>query len=134
MNGNLGSSAVTVQTGGILGGTGTVGSTVVQAGGRVAPGTLIGTLVVNGDFTQATGSFYDVELDSLGQSDLIDVSDRATLESGTTLTVTKLDAPRLALGMRYTVLTADGGVTGSIRRVRAPRPLHSAVVLRPSQD
>jgi outer membrane autotransporter protein len=135
VNGNLGSSAVTVQTGGILGGTGTVGSTVVQAGGRVAPGTSIGTLIVNGDFTQATGSFYDVELNSLGQSDLIDVSGRATIESGTTITVTKLDAPRLPLGMRYTVLTADGGVTGTYGSVTGAAARVSAFIgLTPSYD
>ena len=135
VDGNLGSSAVTVRTGGILGGSGTVGSTVVESGGRVAPGASIGTLVVNGDFTQATGSFYDVELDSLGQSDLIDISGRASIESGATLTVTKLDAPRLALGTRYTVLTADGGVTGTYSAVTGAATRVSAFIgVTPSYD
>ena len=40
----------------------------------------------------------------------------------------------ICLNLRMSFSAADGGVTGSIRRVRAPRPLHSAVVLRPSQD
>jgi hypothetical protein len=31
-------------------------------------------------------------------------------------------------------LTVASATTGSVRRVRAPQPLHSAIVLRPSQD
>jgi outer membrane autotransporter protein len=113
VDGGLGGSPVTVRTGGTLGGIGQVGTTVIEATGRVAPGQSIGTLNVAGNFTQATGSFYDVELNSAGQSDLILVSGTATIEPNTTMTVTKLDAAPYVLGTRYTVLTAAGGRTGT---------------------
>lgn len=113
VDGGLAGSAVTVRNSGILGGVGTVGSTVIESGGRIRPGQSIGTINVAGDFTQSTGSFYDVELNSTGQSDRILVSGTATIQPGTTITVTKLDAAPYVLGTRYTVLTATGGRTGT---------------------
>jgi outer membrane autotransporter protein len=117
VDGELAASAVTVRTGGFLGGNGTVGNTVIAAGGRLRPGASIGTLNVAGNFTQAAGSFYDVELNSTGQSDLLLATGTATIEAGTTLTVTKLDAAPYVLGTRYTVLTAAGGRTGTYASV-----------------
>ncbi|PZU49384.1 MAG: hypothetical protein DI568_05910 [Sphingomonas sp.] len=117
VSGFVGGGSFSVASGGILGGTGTVGSTVVQSGGRVAPGASIGTLTVSGNFTQSTGSFYDVELNSLGVSDLLDISGTATIEPGATLTVTKLDTAQTLLGTSYLVLTADGGRTGTYSNI-----------------
>lgn len=117
VDGGLAGSAVSVRTGGRLGGNGTVGNTIVETGGRIQPGASIGTLNIAGDFTQAAGSFYDVELNSTGESDLILVSGAATIEPGATLTVTKLDAAPYVLGTRYTVLTAAGGRTGTYAAV-----------------
>ncbi|TPE62851.1 autotransporter outer membrane beta-barrel domain-containing protein [Sandaracinobacter neustonicus] len=135
VDGSLGASDVTVGAGAVLGGTGTVGNTVILSGGRIAPGGSIGTLNVAGNFTQSTGSFYDVELNSLGQSDLIRISGTATIEAGTVLNVTKLDTPRLALGTRYTVLTADGGRTGTYGSVTGAAARVSAFIgLVPSYD
>ncbi len=117
VNGSLAASAVTVQATGILGGIGQVGAATVLSGGRIAPGEAIGTLTVNGNFIQSTGSAYDVELNSTGQSDLVQVTGTATIEPGTTLTVTKLDSARYVLGTRYTVLNAVGGRTGTYTSV-----------------
>ncbi len=50
---------------------------------------------------------------STGTSDRLAVTGTATIATGTTLRVTKTDAPRYVLGTRYTVLTTTGGRTGS---------------------
>ncbi|MFC3441282.1 autotransporter domain-containing protein [Sphingobium rhizovicinum] len=112
VNGGIANSVVTVGNGATLGGYGTVGGIAAQSGSVVAPGGSIGTLSVNGDYQQAAGSTYAVELTSAGDTDLIDISGAATLDSGSRLVVTKTDAARYVLGKRYTVLTADGGVAG----------------------
>jgi outer membrane autotransporter protein len=119
VNGSLAASVVMVDASGILGGGGQVGATTVLAGGRVAPGNSIGTLTVNGDFVQSPGSAYDVELLSTGESDLLDVTGTATIGTGTTLNVSKLDSARYVLGTRYTVLHAagEGGRTGTYTSV-----------------
>lgn len=63
VNGSLhGSSAVTVQDGGTLGGTGTIGgSTSIEAGGTLATGASVGTLTFNSDLTLASGAVWDWE-------------------------------------------------------------------------
>jgi autotransporter-associated beta strand protein len=53
VNGSISTSAVTVQSGGTLGGTGTVGSVTVQSGGYISPGNSPGILTVNGNYSQA---------------------------------------------------------------------------------
>ena len=112
VNGSLSGSIVTVSGGGILGGNGTVGGIVAEAGGIVGPGNSIGTLNVAGDVAQASGSTYQVELTSTGQSDLIHATGMATIASGAVLDVIKTDAAPYVIGTQYTVLEADGGVSG----------------------
>ncbi|WP_281406353.1 autotransporter outer membrane beta-barrel domain-containing protein, partial [Mesorhizobium sp. B1-1-5] len=76
-----------------------------------APGNSIGTLTVDGDYTQLAGSTYEAEIDPDGSSDLIDVTGAAGIEGGT---VFALKAPGgYDTGTRYTILTAAGGVTGT---------------------
>ena len=98
---------------GTLSGTGTIGSLVAASGTVVAPGPVVGTLTVTGNASFLSGSRYNVDVTSTGTSDRI-VSATANIASGTTLNVTKTDAPRLVLGTRYTVLsTGPSGRTGS---------------------
>ncbi|QPC42202.1 autotransporter domain-containing protein [Kaustia mangrovi] len=118
VNGTLGGT-VNVNDGAKLEGLGTVGTTTVHSGATVAPGnstdpgkTRIGTLSVQGHFTQKAGSVYQAEVLSTGPSDRIDVTGTATIADGTVLKLTKIDEPRYELEHRYTVLTAAGGVTG----------------------
>ncbi|WP_426880368.1 autotransporter-associated beta strand repeat-containing protein, partial [Serratia bockelmannii] len=70
INGSV-TSAVSVQSGGIVGGSGTVGSLTARRGGTVAPGNSIGTLNVAGNVSFETGSRYAVEVGPNGQSDRI---------------------------------------------------------------
>lgn len=112
VNGSLAGSNVTV-IGGVLGGTGSVGALGINPGGTVAPGhASIGTLTA-GDFGQAPGSIYQVELASNGTGDRINVTGVAELIGGSTLQVVKADGGPYVLGTRYTVLTANGGIAGT---------------------
>ena len=113
VEGSLANSAVTVASGATLGGNGVVGGVVAQAGAIVAPGDSIGALSVSGNYSQAAGSIYQVELDAAGHADRINVSGAASLASGAVLDVIKTDAAPYVFGTRYTVLSAAGGVTGT---------------------
>ncbi len=103
-------SAVTVQSGGTLGGNGTVASAIVASGGTIAPGASIGTLTIAGNFVQQAGSTYAAEIDATGLSDRIIVGGTATLQPGAQLAISGTAG---AIGTRYTLLTAAGGVTGT---------------------
>jgi outer membrane autotransporter protein len=113
VNGSIANSIVTVQNGATLGGNGTVKGVIAQSGAIVAPGNSIGTLNVAGNYSQAAGSTYQVELTSTGQNDKINATGTATIENGAMLAVTKTDAADYVQGTRYTVLTAAGGVNGA---------------------
>jgi outer membrane autotransporter protein len=134
VDGVLDDSAVTVRTGGLLGGNGSVGATLIQTGGRLGPGASIGTLNVVGNFNQATGSFYDVELNATGASDLLQATGTATIEPGATITVTKLDAAPHVLGTRYTVLTAAGGRSGTYAGLTGQTQVSAFVGIVPAYD
>jgi outer membrane autotransporter protein len=112
VDGSLANATVTVESGGILGGIGTVGAIMAQSGGTVAPGNSIGTLNVAGNYTPAAGSVYAVELSGSGQADLVSATGVATIANGALLQALKYDAVPLAVGTRYTVVTAIGGVGG----------------------
>ncbi|WP_185878796.1 autotransporter domain-containing protein [Variovorax sp. MHTC-1] len=111
VNGVLGGSA-NVLAAGRLQGSGTVGNLTVA--GTVAPGNSIGTLTVNGNYSQAAGSTYQVEVGPASTvSDLIHATGSASVASGATLQVVRTSSAGYSLDNRYTVLTADGGVTGT---------------------
>ncbi|WP_242107251.1 autotransporter domain-containing protein [Luteimonas aquatica] len=108
IQGTISGGLTTVAAGGRLGGTGTLGDTVVA--GTIAPGNSIGTLAVNGSYLQQTGSFYDAELGADGAADLLQVSGAASLQGGT---VRAIRTPgQYRLGGSYTILSAAGGVDG----------------------
>jgi fibronectin-binding autotransporter adhesin len=109
VNGSLGSSLVNVEAGGTLSGTGAVKGINVARGGIIAPGNSIGTLNAAGNVTFGPGSFYDVEINGAGQSDRIAATGIATLNGGTVRLFA--DQGRYSLSP-YTILTANGGVTG----------------------
>lgn len=111
VNGALGGT-VNVLAPARLQGSGSVGSTTVA--GTVAPGNSIGTLSVNGNFTQLSGSTYQVEVDPASTaSDLLRASGSASIASGAQLQVVRTGSGSFGPGTRYTVLRADGGVVGT---------------------
>lgn len=83
-----------------LQGTGTLAQT--QVAGTVAPGVGgIGTLHVEGAYTQLPGSLFEVDLAAQGKSDLIDIRGHADLQGG------QVKAYGAALGERYRILNAQ---------------------------
>ncbi|EMH4161069.1 autotransporter outer membrane beta-barrel domain-containing protein [Pluralibacter gergoviae] len=118
INGRV-TSDVSVQNGGVLGGSGRIGSLTANRGGTVAPGNSIGTLSVDRDVTFAPGSRYAVEVGPNGQSDRIDSRGAAQINGGD-VTVSLENSPNLLsqqevrslLGQRYSILTAQNGVSG----------------------
>ncbi|POX22594.1 autotransporter outer membrane beta-barrel domain-containing protein [Serratia marcescens] len=123
VNGSV-TSAVSVQSGGIVGGSGTVGSLTARRGGTVAPGNSIGTLNVAGNVSFEPGSRYAVEVGPNGQSDRIQSSGSATIGGGE-VAVTLENSPNLLtqsevrslLGQQYTILSAQQGVSGQFDTV-----------------
>ncbi len=123
INGSV-TSDVSVQSGGIVGGSGTVGSLTARRGGTVAPGNSIGTLNVTGNVSFEPGSRYAVEVGPNGQSDRIQSSGAATIGGGE-VTVSLENSPNLLtqsevrslLGQQYNILSAQQGVSGQFDAV-----------------
>ncbi|MDP2124913.1 MAG: autotransporter domain-containing protein [Parvibaculum sp.] len=105
-----------------LGGTGTVGQTALGNGATIAPGNSIGALNVAGDIDFAAGATYEVEVDDGGNTagvnnDWIHATGAATIDGAAMVTVLPEngtdDGSTYVPGTIYTILTADGGVTGT---------------------
>ncbi|WP_066793338.1 autotransporter outer membrane beta-barrel domain-containing protein [Sphingomonas soli] len=108
--------------GGLISGSGRINAPFVTSVlGQFAPGTMgtTGTLTIGGNLILSSGSTYFVDLSSTA-SDVIAV--RATTFNGTTptngqaslggnLAITYTNA--LRAGQSYTILTAEGGITGT---------------------
>ncbi|NGH11715.1 autotransporter outer membrane beta-barrel domain-containing protein [Serratia marcescens] len=123
INGSV-TSAVSVQNGGIVGGSGTVGSLTARRGGTVAPGNSIGTLNVAGNVSFEPGSRYAVEVGPNGQSDRIQSSGVATIGGGEVAVTLENSSNLLTqsevrslLGQQYNILTAQQGVSGQFDAV-----------------
>lgn len=111
-----GGSAVTVNSGGTLGGTGTVGGSVsVQSGGTLAPGTSPGCLST-GAVTLTSGTTFSVEINGNGtgcspaQFDQLNVTGNVTL-GGATLALSGSYTPMAS--DTFTIVTATGTVSGT---------------------
>lgn len=107
---------------GTLGGNGTFNGAVANLN-IVAPGNSIGTLTVNGSFTQAASGSYRVETDASGAADRINVTGApgtATINGGTVAIVgaTGVYQPSTT----YTIINATGGVTGRFTGVTSAFP------------
>ncbi|HEJ9068266.1 TPA: autotransporter outer membrane beta-barrel domain-containing protein [Serratia marcescens] len=123
INGSV-TSAVSVQSGGIVGGSGTVGSLIARRGGTVAPGNSIGTLNVAGDVSFEPGSRYAVEVGPNGRSDRIQSGGAATIGGGEVAVTLENSSNLLTqsevrslLGQQYTILSAQQGVSGQFDAV-----------------
>ncbi|GAB3353803.1 autotransporter domain-containing protein [Lysobacter tyrosinilyticus] len=97
---------------GRLSGSGTLADTTVE--GVVAPGNSIGTLTINGDYTQAAGSVYEAEVSVNGASDHLQVSGQANLLGGTVKFLTT--GQTMLLGEHYNLLSA-GSLSGTFAGV-----------------
>ena len=111
VNGSMAGQFI-VSSGGILQGNGSFGGGTIKAGGIIAPGNSIGTITSNGALTFASGSTYQVEVNSAGQSDKTVVNGTATLQGGKVSVVSYDNSPAYLPTKKYTILTATGGVSG----------------------
>ncbi len=109
VNGNVTGGTTRVETGGTLGGNGTLGD--IHVAGIIAPGNSIGTLTIDGDYTQLPGSRFIAELQPPDLADLIAVTGTANLLGGT-LVARQLPGTFL-LGQQYNILSAEGGIVGA---------------------
>ena len=110
-------STATVESGAAIGGSGTIGALIVNSGGTVAPGVLtpFSTLTANGTGSFAAGSFFAININPAGQNDKL-VTTGATTISGGTVAVTPA-AGTFTPANKYTIVTANGGVTGTFGSV-----------------
>ena len=111
IDGVLSASEVTVRSGGTLAGSGKIGDPLIEAGGRLAPGsaTAIGTLSITGPLTFAPGSFYTVKVTPTA-NDRTTVTGPVTIQGGTVQV--QAGEGTYTPALRYTLLSATGGVTG----------------------
>lgn len=107
VNGTLAGDVLTNPFG-TLKGNGTILGTLTNTG-TVSPGESIGILTV-GNYINNNG-VYAVEVNGLGQSDLIDVLGIATLNGGTVV-VSSVDGT-FRFQQPYTIITAEDGVVGT---------------------
>ena len=104
-------SSVFVSSGGVLSGSGTVGSTTINGGGLLAPANPGGALTVQGNLVFSTAGAYLVEL-SNNLSDRVSVTGSATLSGSV---IIALLGPNVS--KQYTILNATGGITGTFAGV-----------------
>jgi hypothetical protein len=118
-NGRLRADRLAFGPGSRLSGNGEViGRTTI--GGRVAPGSSVGTLNFVGDTTLAGGSVLEVEVSPTGGNDRVVVSGGTlTIQSGAQLQVVQQPG-EFASGQTFTFLSADGGIVGSFDAFEPP--------------
>lgn len=114
VNGNFANATFLVQTGGTLGGNGTLGPVTIS-GGTFAPGNSIDMINVAGNLAFTAASIYEVEVNAAGQSDRVNVSGSATL-GGASVSVLAANG-RYSGRTDYTILTAAGGLNGTFGSV-----------------
>jgi outer membrane autotransporter protein len=131
---------VTVQSGGTLGGQGTVdvgggsGTIFAANGGTIAPGVAspFTTLNVNGNVQFNTGSFFNVNVNGAGQTDKLALSGTATLVGGTVQV--QPAATNYAGSTNYTILTAGTRNSTTFAGVTAQNIFLSPSLSYPSQQ
>jgi hypothetical protein len=114
-----GTSAVAVNSGGKLGGNGTVGSVTVNTDGILAPGNSAGKLNINGDYTQVSGGKLAIELGGttpVTQYDQLAVSGLATISGTLDLTLVSGFLP--SVGDTFQIITS-GSATGNFTTINS---------------
>ena len=117
VDGSIASAQTLVNAGGLLGGHGSLGGSLVNSG-IVSPGDSPGTLTVNSNYIQNAGGTLRIQIAGLAasQHDLLAVNGHASLAG--TLQLIGLGGFTLHVGDQVTFLTANGGVSGSFGTVQ----------------
>jgi outer membrane autotransporter protein len=110
VNGSIANSAVTVNAGALLTGTGTVGATTINSGGTFAPGNSPGTMTVQGNLAFQSGALYLVQVNpSTASSANVTAGGSASLAG----TVQAAFAAGSYVARTYTIVSAAGGLGGT---------------------
>ena len=112
----IGSGAVTVNSGGVLGGNGTIVGDVTNAG-VLAPGASVGTLNIDGNYTQSAAGTLQFDLASASSFDQLNVGGAAALAGALELSLLGGYTP--AAGAQFDVLDF-GSHTGTFSSVMLP--------------
>ena len=125
------SASVAVDAGATFGGKGTIGGLIVNSGATLAPsaGTPFSTLNVVGAASLAAGSTFAVNINPAGQSDKL-VTAGATTLSGGTVAVNGASGTHLP-STHYTLMTAQGGVSGTFSSLSTSGNLAALAFLDP---
>jgi outer membrane autotransporter protein len=118
-------SPVTVSSGGTLMGHGSITGNLTSSGGTVQPGGTIGTLTINGNYTQNASSNLAIELNPTTSS-VLRVNGSASLAGMLTLmpdTGSAYPTGAYTIGKQYQILTASNGVTGTFGTVMSSDPI-----------
>ena len=116
--GSASTASFTVNSGGILGGTATIGGLIANGGSSIAPGYSPGTLTVNGAVTFNAGAVYDVDVTPQGAHDLIVATGNVTLSSQASVRVHATPG-RYSRNSKVTILTTSGALAGTFGSVTA---------------
>ncbi|MEI8375032.1 MAG: TIGR03790 family protein [Planctomycetota bacterium] len=112
-------SLVTVNSGGSLGGTGSLASITVNASGHLGPGNSPGILHLSGNLILLAGAVMDFELDSPGNGyDQLDISGQATLNG--TLNVTLFNGFAPSQGQSFDIFNFNGVPIGQFAQLNLP--------------
>lgn len=107
---------LTVWTGAMLAGTGTIAGNVLNRG-TVSPGNSIGTLTIVGNYQQTSSGSLDIEIAGPSSFDRLVVSGQASLAG--TLQVIPIGGNSLSYSQKFPFLQA-GGISGSFDSINAP--------------
>ncbi len=112
VNGSLGNTAVAVNSGGTLGGFGSIaGNVTVNGGGILSPGQSVGTLGLGGDLTFSQGAFFDIDIDAVNLADLVQMAGGLlTLSDEATIRVNLGFRPEL--GDSWTIIQGESDIAG----------------------
>ncbi|HWL07967.1 MAG TPA: autotransporter domain-containing protein, partial [Planctomicrobium sp.] len=131
VNGTYGSSRVQIASGSQFSGTGTISD--LTNSGLFAPGNSIGTMTVNGVFSQTSDGTLQIEIDDLSatpvagvNNDFVQVNGAAALDG--VVDVVAASGAGYTHGMRYDFLTADSGLTGGFADITDNLAFFNAVL------
>ena len=112
---NYSNATVSVYDNALLTGSGTIGMLNHYTGGNISPGNAI--LNVTGNYNAADTANYYVTIDPDGGTSKINVTGNATLATNYTVYVLMSEGNYAAQTTDYTILTAQGGLTGNVSTV-----------------
>ncbi len=114
LRGSLIADTLTVESGGVLSGTGRFSGRLVNFG-TISPGNSIGTLHVSGSATFMPGSVFLAEIRPGGASDRLSVNGPVSLRGGTVRTA--LSRSLYTDGRSWKIISATGGISGRFSRL-----------------